>query len=94
MRMELDMKIMSVTWFWMLSMFVAGCSNVIYIESANQNSRVDYVVIHATSANYADSVRLLTPRTGYPVSAPYLIPEGKPKGMARRCQLLGRGYGA
>lgn len=61
--------------FWMLSMFMAGCSNVIYIESANQSSRVDYVVIHATSANYAESVRLLTTRTGYPVSAHYLIPD-------------------
>lgn len=53
---------------------MTGCSNVIYIESANQNSRVDYVVIHATSANYAESVRLLTIRTGNPVSAHYLIP--------------------
>lgn len=68
------MKITSVTRFWILSVFMAGCSNVIYMESANQNSRVDYVVIHATSVNFAESVRLLTTRTRNPVSAHYLIP--------------------
>lgn len=68
------MKLSSVTRFWMLAMFMSGCSNVIFIESANQNSRIDYVVIHATSVNFVESVRLLTTRTGYPVSAHYLIP--------------------
>lgn len=68
------MKITSVTRIWILSVLMTGCSNVIYIESANQNSRVDYVVIHATSADFAESVRLLTTRTGNPVSAHYLIP--------------------
>ena len=67
---------------------MTGCSNVIYIESANQNSRVDYVVIHATSANFAESVRLLTTRTGYPVSAHYLIPdENDPTYGHRRLRL-------
>lgn len=68
------MKIMRVTRLWILSVFMAGCSNVIYIESANQNSRVDYVVIHTTSVDFAESVRLLTTRTGNPVSVHYLIP--------------------
>ena len=69
------MKLLSVMLIWNLSMFMAGCSNVIYIESANQNSRIDYVVIHTTSVNFAESVRLLTTRTGRPVSAHYLIPD-------------------
>ena len=74
--------------YWMLAIGMAGCSNVIYIESANQNSRVDYVVIHATSANYAESVRLLTTRTGRPVSAHYLIPdENDPTYGHRRLRL-------
>ncbi len=85
------MKKTSVTrlcMFWMLSTLVAGCSNVLYIESANQSSRVDYVVIHATSANFAESVRLLTTRTGYPVSAHYLIPdENDPTYGHRRLRL-------
>ena len=85
------MKITNVTRFcmlWLLSIGMAGCSNVIYIESANQNSRVDYVVIHATSANFSESVRLLTTRTGYPVSAHYLIPdENDPTYGHRRLRL-------
>lgn len=68
------MKITSFARLWVLSLFMTGCSNVIFIESANQNSRVDYVVIHTTSVDYAESVRLLTTRTGNPVSVHYLIP--------------------
>ncbi len=55
---------------------LAACSNVVHIESANQNSRVDYVVIHATSENFAESLRLLATPTENPVSAHYLIPAG------------------
>lgn len=56
-------------------LLLAACSDVVYIESTNQNSRVDYVVIHATSENFAESVRLLTQRNDTPpVSSHYLIP--------------------
>lgn len=56
-------------------LLLAACSDVVYIESTNQNSRVDYVVIHATSQNFAESVRLLTQRNDTPpVSSHYLIP--------------------
>ncbi len=48
---------------------------VIEHESANQSARVDYVVIHFTSENFADSLRLLTQPSDYPVSSHYLIPE-------------------
>lgn len=48
---------------------------MVYIESPNQNSRIDYIVIHATSENFAESLRLLTTRTNSPVSSHYLIPE-------------------
>ena len=58
-----------------LPLLLAACSNVVFIESTNQNSRVDYVVIHATSENFAESVRLLTQRNDTPpVSSHYLIP--------------------
>ena len=57
------------------SLLLTACSNVVFIESTNQNSRIDYVVIHATSENFAESVRLLTRRNDTPpVSSHYLIP--------------------
>ena len=59
-----------LTLMWLLT----ACSNLVVIESSNQSSRVDYVVIHATSEKFAESVKLLTTRTEYPVSAHYLIP--------------------
>lgn len=43
--------------------------------SANQNSRVSIVVIHFTTANFGDSMRILTKPSQYPVSSHYLIPE-------------------
>lgn len=55
---------------WLLS----SCSNLVYIESSNQSSRVSYVVIHATAVDFAESVRLLTTPSDYPVSSHYLIP--------------------
>lgn len=53
---------------------LAACSNVVVIPSANYNSRVDYLVIHATSEDFAESLRLLTQPTANPVSSHYLVP--------------------
>jgi N-acetylmuramoyl-L-alanine amidase len=44
------------------------------IDSTNQNSRVNYLVIHATSENFGESIRLLTTPTNNPVSSHYLVP--------------------
>lgn len=54
-----------------------GCvsRSMVYVESTNKNSRIDYVVIHATAENFAESLRLLTTRTSNPVSSHYLLPE-------------------
>jgi len=54
-----------------------SCSSLpmIRVESSNQNSRIDYIVIHATSENFAESLRLLTTRTANSVSSHYLVPE-------------------
>ena len=57
-----------------LLVLLAACSSVVFIESANQDDRIDYVVLHATSENFAESVRLLTTETDTPVSSHYLIP--------------------
>ena len=45
------------------------------IESENQNSRVRFVILHYTSEDFAESLRLLTQRTDRPVSSHYLVPE-------------------
>ena len=72
----------------MLPCLLAACSSLVFIESSNQSSRVGYVVIHATSADFAESVRLLTTRTEYPVSSHYLIPaEDDPTYNRSRIQL-------
>jgi len=63
---------------WCLAIFalsaLTACSDVVFIESTNQNSRIDYVVLHATVVDFAESVRLLTTPTANPVSSHYLIP--------------------
>lgn len=55
----------------------AACAPVDTIDapSRNQNSRVNYLVIHFTTENFADSLALLTEPSDNPVSAHYLIPE-------------------
>ncbi|HCD25878.1 MAG TPA: N-acetylmuramoyl-L-alanine amidase [Gammaproteobacteria bacterium] len=45
--------------------------------SVNYDQRIKYVVIHYTSENFAESVRLLTTRTDYPVSSHYLVAREK-----------------
>lgn len=53
------------------------------VPSANQNSRVQHLVLHFTSENHAESLRLLTQRTDAPVSAHYLIPDPRDPGWGR-----------
>jgi N-acetyl-anhydromuramyl-L-alanine amidase AmpD len=56
---------------------VAGCASqrMVDIPSENHNSRIQYLVIHFTSENFSESLRLLTTRTENPVSVHYLVPE-------------------
>ena len=58
------------------SISIAACSGLSYveIESTNQNSRVNFLVIHATSENFEESLRLLSTRNPNPVSVHYLVP--------------------
>ena len=58
------------------SISIAACSGSSYveIESTNQNSRVNFLVIHATSENFEESLRLLSTRNPNPVSVHYLVP--------------------
>lgn len=50
-------------------------NSYVLVNSTNQNSRVDYLVIHGTSENFAESLRLLTTKTSNPVSVHYMVPE-------------------
>ncbi len=56
---------------------LAGCatSKFVVVESENFDERIRHIVIHYTSENFEESLRLLTERTSYPVSSHYLIPE-------------------
>lgn len=58
-------------------LFISGCASLgmIDVPSQNHNSRIQYLVIHFTSENFAESLRLLTQRTDNPVSVHYLVPE-------------------
>lgn len=60
----------------LISLVLASCGGVSYVEvmSTNQNSRVNYLVIHATSGYFEESLRLLTTRNPNPVSSHYLVP--------------------
>ena len=56
---------------------LAGCGSATVVEmpSRNQNSRVNYLVIHFTTENFGDSLALLTEPSDNSVSSHYLIPE-------------------
>ena len=60
-----------------LVIMLTACSTSPMVDapSRNQNSRVNYLVIHFTTENFRDSLALLTEPSDNPVSAHYLIPE-------------------
>ncbi|MYA68305.1 MAG: N-acetylmuramoyl-L-alanine amidase, partial [Gammaproteobacteria bacterium] len=83
------MRLMRIAQLLIPPLLLAACSDVVFIESTNRNSRIDYVVIHATSENFAESVRLLTRRNDTPpVSSHYLIPAENDPSYNRRRLLL------
>lgn len=55
----------------------AACTSLpmVDVPSANQSSRINFLVIHFTSEHFAESMRLLTQPTDRPVSVHYLVPE-------------------
>lgn len=56
---------------------MVGCatSGPKVVPSANQNTRVNIVVIHFTSSDFEDSLNVLTVPSSRPVSSHYLVPE-------------------
>ena len=59
----------------LLTLTACGSGPVVDAPSRNHNSRVNYLVIHFTTENFADSLALLTEPSDNPVSSHYLIPE-------------------
>lgn len=59
------------------SLLVGGCGSAPIVDapSSNQNGRVNYLILHFTTENFADSLSLLTEASDRPVSSHYLIPE-------------------
>ncbi len=53
----------------------SGKRGMVVIDSANQDSRVNVVVIHHTSEDFSGSLNILTQPSSYPVSSHYLVPE-------------------
>jgi N-acetyl-anhydromuramyl-L-alanine amidase AmpD len=63
---------------------LVACAGFVDVASQNQNSRVNYLVIHHTSEDFAESLRLLTQPSDNPVSVHYLIPEPNDATYERR----------
>jgi N-acetyl-anhydromuramyl-L-alanine amidase AmpD len=68
------LKRISILLAWLA---IGACSSVPMHDapSANQNSRIQHLVIHFTSEHFQESLRLLTQKTDRPVSVHYLVPE-------------------
>ena len=61
----------------MITLLMTACDtqDPVVIESANQDTRVRIVVIHHTTANFQESLDILTKPSNRPVSSHYLVPE-------------------
>lgn len=70
----------------LIASILAGCgtSHPSSVPSANHNSRVSIIVIHHTTANFEDSLRILTKPSDRSVSSHYLIPEPDDASYTRR----------
>ena len=56
---------------------MTSCQQLPMVQSpsSNFNSRVNHLIIHFTSENFGESLRILTGSVDRPVSAHYLLPE-------------------
>ena len=53
----------------------SGKQGTVVVDSANQDSRVNVLVLHHTSGDFQGSLNILTQPSDYPVSSHYLVPE-------------------
>ena len=76
---------------FLASFALVSCSPLRFVDvaSENQSSRIEHLVMHFTSVDFARSMRMLTERTQRPVSAHYLVPEnGDPTYPHRRLSVF------
>lgn len=74
----------------LLALAAGGCTSAgqVFDESKNYNSRISMVVIHHTTSDYQEALRILTVPSERPVSAHYLIPEpGDPSYPGRKLRV-------
>lgn len=82
-------RVLSVSFLASCTLLACTSLRFVNVISENQSGRVDYLIIHFTSVNFADSLRLLTQRTERPVSSHYLVPEnGDPSYPHRRLKVF------
>ena len=63
-----------------LTLAIAACDrpgpqDIVVVNSENQDTRVRIVVIHHTTADFQESLDILTKKSNRPVSSHYLVPE-------------------
>jgi len=68
-------KVVALSMALMLTLPGCASRDFVYVESANQDTRVRIVVIHHTTGDFQSSFNVLTEPSGNPVSSHYLIPE-------------------
>jgi len=66
--------------FLVLTLAIAACDtqgpqDIVVVNSENQDTRVRIVVIHHTTADFQESLDILTKKSNRPVSSHYLVPE-------------------
>ena len=83
-RRATDRLRIGVTTMVLYALSACGSLPMVNEPAEIHSSRIDHLVIHFTSENFAESMRLLTQRTDVPVSAHYLVPEGGDPSYPRR----------
>lgn len=59
----------------LMTLTACDTQDQVVVKSENQDTRVRVIVIHHTTADFGDSLNILTKRSDYPVSSHYLVPE-------------------
>lgn len=75
-RLQLERHVMLPV-FAATMLIISACdtSDRVILESENQDTRIRVIVIHHTTADFQESLEILTKTSDRPVSSHYLIPE-------------------
>jgi N-acetyl-anhydromuramyl-L-alanine amidase AmpD len=70
-----QLKVFTLPFAFLLAFTGCATQDSVFVESANQDTRVRIVAIHHTTGDFQSSFNVLTEPSGNPVSSHYLIPE-------------------